>query len=116
MASERSFHRDVALSVVNLVLKSYWRPMWDALEKYPALRETVPGFFVNPEKLVLYVGRHHMGIEYLGPISNQRLEDRGRLNIQVFDYRQNDDLLAEILGIQYEDSTQREVFAFHCLS
>ncbi len=51
MSKEPSFHRDVALKMSNQIMKAYWGPMWKELEKEPALRETIPAFLVNPEKL-----------------------------------------------------------------
>lgn len=85
--------------------KQYLFPLREFV-KANRLIETVPGFLVSPETIILYIGRTHIAVEYLGPEQVSEVSETGSLDIQIFDYaREGDDsLLQRIVGFQF-DST-----------
>jgi hypothetical protein len=59
---------------------------------------------LQPERLIYYLGRNHIGIEYLGPerLSTLSEEGTGTMEAQVLDYSDRDcNLLGEIVGFDY---------------
>lgn len=109
MNSTPGFHSDVALKLSSMIMKVYWGHIWKELDRNPELKSTVPAFLVNPTKLIYYVGRTHIGIEYEGPMVKEELDREPMFEVKVFDYRNVDNLLDEILGISYDDSTLKDI-------
>jgi len=109
MTDTSGFHRDIALKLGNMIMKAYWGHIWKELDRNPELKSTVPAFLVNPTKLIYYVGKTHLGIEYEGPMVKEELDEKYGIEAQVFDYRGVDNLLDEILGISYDDSTLKDI-------
>jgi hypothetical protein len=93
--------------MVNKIMMPYWGAMRKDLKAHPELEKTVPAFLINPEKLTFYVGKTHLGVEYYGPTSKDAINDDGRVEVEVFDYRDTENLLDEILGIDFNDSTAK---------
>jgi hypothetical protein len=91
-------------SVANEIMKRYYGKMFQILKKEPALLNDFTGFLLNPEKLIFYLGKNHLGIEYIGPERISELKTTGTLEYKTFDYTESDNLLKEIVGFQ-EDST-----------
>lgn len=109
MSQKPGFHKDLALQMTNKIMRAYWGPMERELKVHPELKKTIPTFLVNPEKLTFYVGKTHFGLEYYGPITKDVPNDRGRLDVSVFDYRETENLIDEIIGINYDDSTAKNL-------
>jgi hypothetical protein len=83
-------------------MKNYWGPLYQAVNHDPSLLESFPGFLLKPEKLIYYMGRTHIGIEYIGPERVTVLPESGSISAQVFDYSLKDcNLLEEIIGFDY---------------
>ena len=109
MNEGRGFHKDFALRIGSIIMKRYWGPMWKLLEQKPVLKDTIPAFLVNPTTLIYYVGKTHLGLEYEGPMAKEELDKDLVTEALVFDYRTTDNLLDEILGINYHDSTVKGI-------
>lgn len=102
--SELDGYKDLVLNVGQWLMKNYWGPLYKAVEKNPRLMETFPGFLLKPEKLIYYMGRNHIGIEYIGPERLSSLPEKGIVEAQIFDYSLKDcNLLEEIIGYNYGD-------------
>lgn len=67
-------YKAFALQLGQELMTKYWGPMWHIVQANPDLIQVVPGFLIRPEKLVYYMGRTHIGIEYIGP---ERLDELG---------------------------------------
>lgn len=70
------------------------------------LIDHAPGFLVCPETVIVYIGRTHVAVEYVGPEIATTVPDEGSLDLQVFDYAREGDgeLLQMIVGFA-DDST-----------
>ena len=87
-------------------MANYWGKMRHIVKANPDLVSVVPGFLIRPEKIVFYMGRTHVGIEYIGPERLEELgESSGVMETQCFDYslRSDCNLLDEIIGYDYTD-------------
>ncbi|HCR70999.1 MAG TPA: hypothetical protein DIW23_06115, partial [Anaerolineae bacterium] len=70
----------------------------------PHLVKTAPGFLISPEKVILYLGKTHLGIEYIGPERVDKNPDELKISIQVIDlYDSEDSFLEKIIGFIYDD-------------
>lgn len=98
-------YQSLILQVGQWLMANYWAPMWKTVEAHPELVSVVPGFLIQPEKLVYYLARTHIGIEYIGP---ERLTElppaESVVTAQCFDYSLTDcNLLDEIIGLNFGD-------------
>ncbi len=91
--------------VIEEIRKNYWYPLWKYLEDKPELTKTFPAFLLNPEQIIMYVGKTHIGIEYWGPERVEKLKLRGETYVRYHDYGEsNENLFENIVGFKY-DST-----------
>lgn len=83
----------------------YWGPLHKHIERNPNLIKVVPGFIVNPEKVVVYIGRTHIALEYLGSEIADELKSSGNIDVAYHDYSTIEcNLFEQIIGFEY-DST-----------
>lgn len=102
MMSDSHSYKELVLTISQWLMTNYWAPLYKAVTADPPLLETFPGFLLEPEKLIYYMGRHHIGIEYVGPERVSALSERGTVKTQVLDYSLKDcNLLEEIIGFDY---------------
>lgn len=90
------------------IANNYWYPLYKYLEKNPELIKTVAGFLLNHEKIIFYIGKTHLAIEYIGPELNEKLKEDGVFNIQFFDYSiSNQNFFDNIIGFKYDGSSNK---------
>lgn len=53
--------------LVNMYLNTYFFPLKEHLKTNPQLIPNIPGYLVNPEKIIFYLGQTHLAVEYVGP-------------------------------------------------
>lgn len=104
---ERHLYKDFMLQIGQSLMKDYWHPMWKVVKANPELIPVIPGFLIHPEKLIYYMGRTHIGIEYVGPERLQELPDtHSKVEMQCFDYSlKESNLLDEIIGFDFGEGT-----------
>jgi hypothetical protein len=99
-------YKQLVLEIGQWLMTNYWGPLYKAVEASPELLASLPGFFLKPEKLIFYMGRTHIGIEYMGPERVLKLPESGILDAEVLDYSLKDcNLLEEIIGFDYGKAT-----------
>lgn len=87
------------------LMKNYWSPLYHYIKKNPDLINSVPGFLLNHKKVIVYVGRTHIAVEYLGSEVAQEIKSEGCLELEYHDYSTKEcNLFEQIIGFQY-DST-----------
>lgn len=87
------------------LMKNYWNPLHDYIKDNPDLIKTVPGFLLDHEKVIVYVGRTHIAVEYTGSEVIEELKQEGQMEVQYHDYSTKDcNLFEQIIGFKY-DST-----------
>lgn len=97
---------DVAQSFFKDLYENYLSRIRAEVEKDPRLLETVAGFLIHPQKVILYFTRHHIVIEYEGPDRVGVLPvEEGLIELQAFDYADEEDPFSEIVGFNYDDET-----------
>lgn len=99
MAEPHSFEA-VVDSLGKGLMSRYWGPMHRLVAENPQLISVVPGFLIRPDQVIFYLGRTHLGVEYIGPERLKELPKGGHeVQVQVFDYTSCDhDLMEEIIG------------------
>ena len=108
MKSQNEPHKTIA-PLVELVIeeirKHYWAHLWKYLEEHPELKKTFPAFLLNPEQIIVYVGKTHVAIEYLGPERVDDLKLNGGSFLKYHDYGEsNNNFFENIIGFTF-DST-----------
>lgn len=95
-------YKEFVLTVGQLLMEKYWGRLYKEAEANPKLLATLPGFLLKPEKLIFYMGRSHIGVEYVGPERISSLPKGGPVETQVLDYSLKEcNLLEEIIGFNY---------------
>lgn len=95
----------VVKKFLELLIENYLRPLWQYVKDNPDILKTMPGMLLGHEKLVVYVGRTHIGVEYVGPELIDMLPDEFHVKVKYHDYSIKEcNLLEEIIGIRF-DST-----------
>lgn len=93
---------DIAKGISEYLLENYWGKMWNVVEENPQLKERFTAFLINPEKLIFYFGKHHWAIEYVGAVRKNSFESSLNLEIEVKDYTTSENLIEDIIGIEFE--------------
>jgi hypothetical protein len=100
--SDRHGYKELVLTIGQWLMTNYWGPLHKAVKANPRLLETFPGFLLKPEKLIYYIGRNHIGIEYVGPERLPAVPGAGTLEAEVLDYSLKEcNILEEIIGFDY---------------
>lgn len=98
---------------VNLIIEKmstgYWDKMREILKKESHLKETFPHLLLNPEKIIIYIGKKHWALEYTGASYQENFDvNNDELSIILFDYSQtSEDFFEAILGFNYDGSSLR---------
>lgn len=88
------------------LMTNYLSPLYHYVKENPELIITVPGFLLSHEKLIVYIGRTHIAVEYIGSEVLEELKAEGKIEIQYHDYSTKDcNLFEQIIGFEY-DSTR----------
>ncbi|WP_214704212.1 MULTISPECIES: Shedu anti-phage system protein SduA domain-containing protein [unclassified Exiguobacterium] len=96
---------DCANLLANMLMENYWKKIWDVLEMDAELKKNFTNFLLNPEKIIFYLGKTHWGIEYIGNINSKQISSNKKVEVKIIDYSKADNLLTEILGIDYGNQT-----------
>lgn len=75
----------------------YWTPLYQYVKYNPHLIKTMPGFLLQHQKILIYVGRTHIAIEYNGSELLEELPSEYRIEVQYFDYSVNECNLFEMI-------------------
>ncbi|MEY8757939.1 hypothetical protein AB9M93_26225 [Peribacillus frigoritolerans] len=92
---------EFSTKVIQYLMENYWGKMWEVLENNPELKESYTTFLLNPEKLILYFGKTHWAIEYVGALNKRTINSHHQLEFEVKDYTKVENFLDEIIGIDY---------------
>jgi len=88
------------------LMKHYLGPLYHYIQEKPHLINTVPGFLVNPEKVIVYVGKTHIAIEYIGSEIAKELNSKSELEVESHDYSTRKcNLLEQIIGFEYDSTS-----------
>lgn len=102
--------KEAALAFLQEVFRNYNQLLYLYLKEHPHLVETVSAFLIAPEKIILYAGRTHIGIEYLGSENISELPNCISLNVEYRDYSTEEcNLFEKIIGFPYESSSSLEI-------
>jgi hypothetical protein len=97
--------KPLIMAFMHELLRHYWGPLFHYIEGKPELIKTVPGFLLDHEKVIVYVGRTHIAVEYTGSEFIDELKPEGKVEIQYHDYSTKErNLFEQIIGFKY-DST-----------
>jgi hypothetical protein len=99
--------KDAFLGIGQYLMKEYWGKIWKILSDNPALKKTFPAFIANPEKFIIYFGKDHIAIEYVGPVYKSELEDSRTVSGLYFDYTKSDYLMDDIIGFQFDGTSKK---------
>lgn len=97
--------KDSIIELANEIGKQYWFPLYNYLKEKPELVKTCAGFLFNHEQIILYFGKTHLAIEYVGPERATNLRKEGLINFIHRDFSLSDEnFIEQIIGFKY-DST-----------
>lgn len=98
--------------IIEDLKRYYWSPLYSYIQKHPNLKDTYPAFLLNPEKIIIYVGQTHIGVEYLGSeiVLNHEIS-KVKFDIEIHDYsKKKSNLFEEIIGFNYDSTTDMDFF------
>lgn len=90
--------------------ENYWHLLYLYLEANPALIEIFTGFLLYPEKIIVYIGRTHIAIEYIGSEVITELKPEREFDIQYCYYLEECNLFEKIIGFKYESTSSSQLF------
>lgn len=89
----------MAHAFLSLFSEHYWKPFHEKLKANPELKSRIPSFLLHHDNLVIYFGRTHIAIEYLGSELEGEPDKEYRISIRAFDFsNKQGNLLAHIVG------------------
>lgn len=93
------------LYLMNNLAEHYWNPLHKYLLENENLIQEFPAFLLKHEQIVIYIGKTHLAIEYMGPETTVELPELGSVSVMNYDYTTSDDNLFEtIIGFNYSDN------------
>jgi hypothetical protein len=101
--------REAGFDICKQYFEQYWPAMWKELDRLPELKNTLPAFLHNPEKLVLYLGKNHLAIEFTGPLETEEIQSTVHSTAQIFDYSKADNLMDKILGFEHDNTSDLRI-------
>lgn len=97
--------KPLVMTFMRELMKHYWGPLYQYIKAKPELIKTVPGFLLDHKKVIVYVGRTHIAVEYTGSEFIDELKPDGNMELHYHDYSTKEcNLLEQIIGFEY-DST-----------
>lgn len=101
-------YREIMALIGQWLTVNYWGPMFQQVQAEPRLLATMPGFLLKPDKIIFYLSRNHIGIEYIGPERITELPTINYLDNHLHDYSRGDrPILDEIVGFDYSSGAFR---------
>lgn len=98
--------KPLIMAFMQELMKRYLGPLYHYIKDNPELIKTVPGFLLDYEKIIVYVGRTHIAVEYIGSEVLQELKSQGELELQYHDYSTKDcNLFEHIVGFEYDSTS-----------
>ncbi len=84
-------------------------PLWRMAKENPILLQSLAGFLLKPEKIVVHMGKNHIAIESYGPERiNHVPTGSAVLNVSVLDYSlSSDNFFDRVIGFEYPDAGLR---------
>ncbi|AKP51539.1 Shedu anti-phage system protein SduA domain-containing protein [Cyclobacterium amurskyense] len=99
-------HIETIQFLVNKIGKKYWLPLYLYLKEHPKLLKTFSGFLLYNEKVVFYLGKTHLAIEYFGNERVDKLKESFETSFLLHDYSLiENDFFDEIIGFSYDSSS-----------
>lgn len=96
---------DIAKVFLEDLYKYYYQPLFDYLQKNRELIKGFSGFLLNPLKIVMYIGKTHIAIEYIGLERIETLPSNFSSKLEIHNYsNSNINFFEKIIGFKY-DST-----------
>ena len=97
--------KPLVMAFLQELMTRYWGPLYHYVKENPELITTMSGFLLNHEKIIVYVGRTHIAVEYIGPELVTELKAEGRAEIQYHDYSTEEcNLFEKIIGFEYDSN------------
>jgi hypothetical protein len=96
--------RAVAEQLVSTYLEPYWRTLWTLVEASEEVRRTIPPFLLRPERVIIYLGRHHWAVEYVGNLSGP-LGEPQPFKVELLDYTWSQNLIEDLVQLQYDGTS-----------
>lgn len=93
---------DLGRRVLDNLNLFYWRKIREILEQEKQLQKTFPTFLLNPEKIHIYIGKSHIGIEYFGGYKGP-IPKESRIEIAIFDFTVSKNFIEEIVGVSFDN-------------
>jgi len=92
------------------LIDNYLGPLHKAVEANPHLLADFPGFLLKPEKIIYYMGRTHIGIEYVGPERINALPKCGEVQVKLFYYSLKEcNILEQIIGFEFNGTSHMKL-------
>jgi len=104
MSQETDDFIDIANILVKNLEKYYYQPLFNYLQKNLHLIKTFTGFLLNPTKLIIYIGKTHIAVEYVGTETIDSIEkiSNPSCTLELHDYSSSDiDFMEKIIGFKY---------------
>jgi hypothetical protein len=109
MEQNKDIWRNVPPFTKELLIRmaeTYWTPLYKYVKKNPHLIETISGFLIKHDILNVFLGKSHIGIEYIGPERINILEEEYKLSVRSFDYSLSEvPLLQRIIGFDFDSTS-----------
>lgn len=96
--------------IIDAIEDYYWVPLYKYLSENPKLIKTFPAFLLSPEMITLHIGKTHIGVEYSGKETTNKLPPSSLLNVTYKDLTLSDsNYLEEIIGFKYDSSVDKNI-------
>ena len=85
--------KKIVLTIGKKLMEIYWSKLYQKIKEDPSLLKNFTAFLIHPEKLIYYLGKNHIAIEYLGAERMDEINGEGFVSAQFYDYSGSENLL-----------------------
>ena len=91
----------------------YWFNMYKIIKEIGIKPKELTGFLINPEMIVLYIGKTHIAMEYYGSEILNDIKSENLFTVKCFDYSQDSEseltFFDKVIGIKYDSTMSRDI-------
>lgn len=102
--------KDIVLALGNKFMQAYWGKIYQFLKDNPQYIEKCPGFLINPERIIFYLTKTHLGVEYFGNEKIIELPKGGKVDFGYQNLTGFENWFEEIIGFSYRGTAKVKLF------
>lgn len=92
---------EIIKPVMETLQENYMTPIWEIVNMDDNVKRSLPGFLLNPDKVIFYLGKNYLAIEYVG-VYNKQIVNGWNVETAFFDYSDAENFIEQVVGVSFD--------------